>query len=487
MDGDWLDYDVGIVGAGFGGLIAGLELLRSRRRSFAIFERAPEVGGVWRDNAYPGCATDVRSQLYAIERYPNPDWTTVYAGQAEILAYLKMVAREGGLEPHLRFGAEVVEARFIDARSYWSLRFLDGSTLRVGMLILATGPQSRPNVPSLPGLESFAGGVNHSSRWDRDFNPSGQRIAVIGTGASAVQIVPRLVDQTAHLTVFQRSAPWILPRGDRHFTRLERWLFRHVPGAHALRRSAIYWLMEIVGSAFFTGALAQSVLQSLARRHLRRQVRDPATREALAPDHVLGCKRVLISDDFYPAFNRPDVSLVTASIQRVEPRGIRTADDVLHAVDHIVLATGFTVAEATGFLRIIGRHGILLEEAWADGPVAYLGISVAGFPNLAFLLGPNSGLGHSSAIHVIESQMSYVLQYLAAREAMGPGTAFDVRPEVQAAYNREIQDRLARTVWASGCRSWYLTASGRNTTIFPGLTHEYRRLTARFDRHSYRS
>jgi cation diffusion facilitator CzcD-associated flavoprotein CzcO len=486
-----VNYETGIVGAGFGGIIAALELQRTGHRSFVIFERAHEVGGVWRENVYPGCACDVRSHLYSIETEPNPDWTESYASQPEILRYLKDVVRRNRLEEHIRFGANVSQVRFSegDADACWEIHDEhgdeDGSICRVKMLILATGPHSRPRMLSFPGQATFNGDVFHSAAWDASVKLAGKRLAVIGSGASAVQIVPQVAGEVSHLDVFQRSAPWVLPRGSRKIGGFSQWLFRHVPLLQAFAREVIYWAMEFVGLAFLGNDRIGNWFSAIALRKLAREVKDPSVRAKLTPDYKFGCKRVLVSDNFYPAFNRPEVALVTDKIARIEPDGIRTEDGRLHQADVIVFATGFIVADTDNYLRVVGMDGRVLADEWnREGCEAYLGINVAGYPNMALLLGPNSGLSHSSALHVMESQMRYIVQYL--EQISKEGTAWlDVKPEVQSLYNVKVQSRLVGTVWAAGCTSWYLNRNGSNAAIYPGLTWQYRRATARFNANDY--
>ncbi len=481
-----VDHDVGVIGAGFAGLIAGLQLLEAGRSSLAIYEQAPELGGVWRDNVYPGCACDVRSHLYSIASKPNPDWPSSYARQPDILAYLKRVAEGSGLGSHIRFDTEIVEVRFLEDTLCWRLTDARGGVSHVRTVILASGPVNRATTPPIPGLERFDGTSCHSSAWADELDLTGKRVAVVGTGASAVQIVPNIAGRVAKLTVFQRSAAWVLPRGDRPSTRIERWLFRRVPSLQTLVRRGIDGAMEAMGTAFFGNAPIHWLLRTVALRKLAREVRDPAVRQTLTPDYALGCKRMTVSDDFLPAFNRSNVELVTDPITEVAPEGLRTRSGVLHPVDHIVFATGFVVADPDGFLRVVGVDGRVLPEQWAqEGAQAYRGVTVAGYPNLAMLLGPNSGLSYSSVIAMAEAQMGYVLGYLDARDRAGPDAALDVRPAVQAAYNAELQASLAGTVWASGCRSWYIDRAGRNAAIWPAPAHRYRRLMARFDPDAY--
>jgi cation diffusion facilitator CzcD-associated flavoprotein CzcO len=475
-------FQVGIIGAGFGGLIAALELKRSERDSFVIFERAHDVGGVWRDNVYPGCVCDIRAPLYAIAARPNSEWSSNFPSQPEILTYLRKVAAQDELLQHIRFGREIVRLRFIEEAGCWEATDQTKAVTRFQLAIVASGPQSRPYVPPLKGANAFAGTAMHSSRWHTGLDLTNQRVCVIGTGASAVQIVPAIAAKAKLVTVFQRSAPWILPRGARRLSHFTRWMRRHIPALQALSRTYAYWLHEFFGLAFLSLPLLNGFFAGLARFNLWRDVYDVDLRRALTPNYRFGCKRVLLSDDFYTALNRPNVRLITKPITEVSPDAVVTVNGERHAADCIIYATGFTVADADGFLCIEGLGGRALVDEWsADGPAAYLGCTVSGYPNLLFLLGPNSGLGHSSAIHVIESQVGYALGYLEALEAIGDGGFFDLRAEVQRNYNADIQRRLANTVWASGCSSWYRTRSGKNTTIFPGLTYAFRRATAQFN------
>ncbi len=482
-----VDYEIGVIGAGFAGLTAAIQLLGAGRSSLAVFERAGELGGVWRDNVYPGCACDVRSHLYAIASDPNPDWPSSYARQADILAYLKGVAERRGVARRIQFGVDIVEALFREDAGCWRLTDAGGGVRHVRVLILATGPLNRPSFPRFPGLEQFGGSFAHSAAWDTSLDLAGKRVAVIGTGASGVQVVPNIAGQVARLTVFQRSAPWVMPRGDRRTTRLERWLFRRLPVTQALVRGVIYWALEGVGSAFFGAAWLARVLRAVALRKLKREVSDPQVRAKLTPDYAIGCKRLTVSDEFLPTFNRPNVELVTDPIAEITRAGIRTRSGVDYPLDHIVFATGFIVADPDDFLRVVGRDGRVLPEQWAEeGAQAYRGVTVAGYPNLAMLLGPNSALSYSSVIHVVESQVGYVLKYLDALDAAGSGAALDVRTEVQAAFNTDVQAKLEGTVWASGCRSWYLDRAGRNAGILPEPGHRYRRRMSRFDAEAYK-
>jgi cation diffusion facilitator CzcD-associated flavoprotein CzcO len=481
------DFEVGIIGAGFSGLVAAVELRRAGCNDFIILERADDVGGVWRENVYPGCACDVPAQLYSIARRPNPDWSRNFAHQSEILDYLRGISREDGIGERVRLGFDVLEARFDAARGHWRLIARDGRVVHVRVLIAAMGPHSRPKLPPLPGRDKFSGTLLHSSQWDHSLPLQGRKVAVIGTGASAIQIVPALAGVVAELIVVQRSAPWVLPRGERQRRAWERWLFRKLPFTQRLSRAAVYWLMEFIGLAFVGPRPFNKLLGAVVMHKLAREVHDPLRRAQLVPDYRVGCKRLMVSDDYYPAFNRSDVKLVTSPFVALTAGGFETADGVRHEADHIVFATGFHVADPDDFLRIVGLDGRVLADEWArDGANAFQGTTVSGYPNLALLLGPNSGLSHSSAIHVVESQMAYVVGYLQALRAAGGGVSLDVEADVQQAYNRELQARLSRMVWNSGCHSWYIDRAGRNTAIFPGLTWRFRRMMRDFDPSPYR-
>jgi cation diffusion facilitator CzcD-associated flavoprotein CzcO len=482
-----VDYDVGIIGAGISGLIAALELKRTRV-PFVVFERARRIGGVWRDNIYPGCGCDVRSYLYSIASRPNRGWTSNYAGQAEILAYLDQIVREDGLGAHIRLGADIRELRFIDELGAWSVRDGNGQCVLVGAIIVAIGPHSRPYVPELPGLKHFRGQAFHSSDWDSTVDLGGKKVVVVGTGASAVQIVPSLADRVSHLTVVQRSPGWVLPRGERRFSALEKTVLAHIPGAHRLTRLFIYLMMEFFAGSMLTEGLASALLARAARKHLHRSITDPQLRRKLTPDYRIGCKRILVSDDYFAAFNRTNVELVTDKIVSVTPGGIVTSSSRHHEADVIIFATGFHVADVDGLLPMFGSGGRSLSAEWAcHGMSAYLGINVAGYPNMMMLLGPNSGPANSSAIHVVESQMRYILQYIShCRDTRGRAV-LDVRTDVQRGYNEDLQRRLASTAWNSGCKSWYLDRQGRNTTMYPGLTYSYRRAVSKFRLKDYRT
>jgi cation diffusion facilitator CzcD-associated flavoprotein CzcO len=476
---------IAIIGTGFAGLCMGIRLKQVGLDSFTILERAEAIGGTWRDNTYPGAACDVPSHLYSFSFEPNPRWTRQFAPQAEILDYLEHCTDKYGLRPHLRFNSPVTAARFDERAGGWLLQVGGGQELRADIVISGTGGLSRPSRPSIPGLAGFQGKVFHSARWDHGYALEGKTVALIGTGASAIQIVPEIAPRVKQLHLFQRTPPWILPKEDRAIGERERKLYQALPLAQWLHRQAIYWRLESRAPFFTTTPGVLKLAGRLASRFLERSIPDPVLRAKLTPDYTLGCKRVLLSDDYYPALLRPNVELVTDGIQEVVRDGLRTKDGTVRPVDAIIFATGFQAAEAVAPFPIQGRGGLDLEEAWRTNAEAYLGAAVAGMPNFFFIVGPNTGLGHSSMVFMIESQVQYVLECIQAIRREGLGY-LEVRQDVQERFNRRLQERLGRSVWSTGgCVSWYTTSSGKNTTLWPGFTFEFRLRTRRPDLADY--
>jgi cation diffusion facilitator CzcD-associated flavoprotein CzcO len=474
---------VAIVGGGLGGLGAAIHLRRAGYSDVVVLERGDELGGTWRDNTYPGCACDVPSALYSYSFAPKPDWSRFYAPQPEIRSYVREVAREVGIEQNVRFGAEVLDARWDSDSQRWHVSTTAGEFV-AQLLVSATGPWSEPVLPDIPGLADFEGHVFHSSRWDHEHRFDGARVAVVGTGASAVQFVPELRKRAAQVTVFQRTAQWVLPKADRRVSRLEQALFRRIPATQRALRGTVYGLSELVG--FGTrNPRAMRQLQRIAEWHLRRSVQDPELRAALTADHTLGCKRLLFSNHWYPALASPNVDLVPHAVEEIRPHGVVGADGIERAADTLILGTGFTITKLPIADRIRGADGQTLAETWAGSPRGYLGTTVAGFPNMFVLLGPNIGNGHSSAILLHETQAGYLVDALRTLDRHGLESA-DVRPEVQDAFNEEVQRRLAGSIWnAGGCASYYIDETGRNSTIFPWSTIELRRRLRHFDRDDY--
>jgi cation diffusion facilitator CzcD-associated flavoprotein CzcO len=472
-----------IVGTGFSGVGAAVRLLEAGHTDLVLLERAQDLGGTWRDNTYPGCRCDVPSHLYSFSFAPNPGWSETYSSQPEIWDYLRRVAADAGLLPRIRWGQDVVDAAWDDAAEQWVITTTsDRFTARV--LILGTGFLVEPSVPELSGLSAFGGTVFHSARWDHGHDDAlaGERVAVIGTGASAIQIVPNIQPVVGHLDVYQRTPPWVMPHTTRPLRDWEHRLYERVPLAQRLVRDGVYWSREllVLGFVKYPGLLKQAERQ--ARRHLHDQVPDPDLRARLTPHYDLGCKRVVPSNDYYPALTQPNVALVTDPISAVTHDGVVTADGTSRPADTIILATGFHVTDNPMGPRVHGRDGHRLDEAFGPALPSYLGTTVPYFPNMFIMTGPNTGLGHSSMVLMIESQLTYILDAL--RRA-GDAT-FEVREDVAQAYTDEIQRALPGTVWASGCASWYLDGHGRNGTLWPGFTFTYRRRTRRFDVDDYR-
>jgi cation diffusion facilitator CzcD-associated flavoprotein CzcO len=469
-----------IVGAGFGGIGAAIQRRRCGDDDFLLIEQAGGVGGTWWANRYPGAACDIPSHLYSFSFAPNPNWSRRYPAQPEIEAYLNDCVQRFGLEPRLRLRTRLSHLHWDEAEALWRARLLDTAghehEVLARTVTLATGPLSRPATPLLFGIERFQGPVIHTARWPGEFQAAGRRIGVIGTGASAIQLVPQLARQSQALTVFQRSAPWVLPRRDAPIGPAARWLLRHVAPLRRAWRAAIYARHEFRAPAFTVHPRWLQALEPLALRHLKSRVPPGSLRDALTPNYRMGCKRILIADDYYPALMQPHVQLETAAISEVEPHGVRLIDGRRIALDALITATGFDAADVKPACAVIGPQGRTLHAAWAPGAQGYLGTMVAGFPNLFTIVGPNTGLGHNSMVFIIESQLAFIddaMRELKFYSWLSP-TA-----DAQARFNDELARRLPRTVWATGCTSWYRRADGRITTLWPGSTLEYRRRTRR--------
>jgi cation diffusion facilitator CzcD-associated flavoprotein CzcO len=473
--------EVAIVGSGFAGLCMGIKLRQAGCEDFVILEQADRLGGTWRDNTYPGCACDVPSYLYSFSFEQNPHWTRMFAPWDEILAYLEHCAAKYGIADKIRYGAEVTEAAFDEATGRWTVTVNGDETIDAQALVAGVGNLHQPKFPDLPGLDSFAGTTFHSAQWDHEQDLTGRRVAVIGTGASAVQFVPRIAEQVAHLDVFQRTPPWITPKPDRTIGPRERTLHERFPAGQRAIRNAIYWGLEARGLGFTGNPRLMKGLELQARRQLRKQVKDPVLRAKLTPDYQIGCKRILLSNDYYPALARDTVDVITTPITRVTRTGVTTEDGLTHECDTIVLGTGFEISGSLTRIGILGRDGIDLADAWKrDGIGAHLGITVAGYPNLFLLVGPNTALGHSSMVFMIEAQVRYVMQALDLLRRRD-GSYVEVREEAQERFLSQVQDQLGDTVWQSGCNSWYLDSQGRNSTIWPEFTVSYWRRTRRLD------
>lgn len=482
-----IDYKVGIIGGGFGGLGAAIRLKKENRHSFVIFERAAEVGGTWRDNTYPGCACDIPSHLYSYSFEMNPNWSRAYSKQPEILEYILACKKKYDLEPHICYNTRITSAVFQEQEGCWKLTDQAGKITIVESVISAIGPLNVPNIPKFKGLENFEGASFHSSEWDDSVSLKGKRVAVVGTGASAVQIVPSIVSEVEQLYLFQRSAPWILPKNDFKISAFSKTIFKTLPFVQKLRRTGLYWFFEYAGGALFRDNAIRKVTRRMAKKHLKKQVPDKELRKKLEPNYEIGCKRRLPSDEFYPALMQQNAELVSDSIQEIRPKGIIDANGTLHEVDVIIYATGFHVADfSRRDLTIVGRGGANLFKNWTkEGPEAYYGTAVSGYPGLLFVLGPNTGLGHNSQLHVMESQFNYMMDYFKALDKL-PNAYLDVKPTAQKVFNDDIHQQLEGMVWSSGgCNSWYLHNSGRNSTLWPGYTATYRRKTQKIVRKDF--
>lgn len=476
--------DVAIIGAGFSGLGMAIRLKQEGYEDFALLERAQDLGGTWRENTYPGCQCDVPSHVYSFSFAPNPGWSRTYSHQQEIWDYLRRTADGFGITPKIRFGHEVLTSSWDDEAGEWAIETSQGE-IRARVLVNAPGGLAEPAYPEIPGLESFEGTVFHSAEWDHEHDLEGERVAVIGTGASAIQIGPEIQPRVEKLHVFQRSAPWVMPHRDRPISRLERRLYRRFPALQRFVRSVAYLVREIAVPAFAFDHRLNGPIRRIAESHMRRQIEDPELRRRVTPDYEIGCKRILPSNRWYPMLQRDNVELVTDAIAEVRENSIVTADGAERQVDTIILGTGFRVLEMPAMQRIRGRDGRTLAESWAGAPEAYMGATVKDYPNMFILLGPNTGLGTNSVVFMAEAQMEHVLGCLKAMDAEGAAVC-EVTPVAQERWNRSIQHRSRRSVWtAGGCSSWYLDEQGRNRAIWPGYSWRFRQLAKRMRRNDY--
>jgi cation diffusion facilitator CzcD-associated flavoprotein CzcO len=473
-----------IIGSGFSGLAMAVELKRAGREDFVVLERANDVAGTWRDNTYPGCACDVPSHLYSFGFAPNSEWSSTFSPQPEIHAYIRRVAEEQGLMPHIRFGIEVESAEWDDDACEWRLQ-TSGGQMTAAAIASAAGPLSEPAIPDIPGLGDFKGTIFHSATWDHDHDLAGERVAVVGTGASAIQFVPQIQPKVAQLHLFQRTPPWIMPRPDRPITKLERFLYRRWPATQIAMRNAIYWGRESFAIPMLHHRLSK-IIEKAGRRHLERQVKDPELRARLTPDYAPGCKRILVSNDYLPSLDKPNVEVVTDRIAQIREHSVVDANGVEREVDTIILGTGFHVTDLPIADRVRGRDGRTLAEHW-DGTLSALrGTTVAGFPNLFFVLGPNTGLGHTSVVLMAEAQAGYIRQALEHMDRAGVA-AIEPRQQAQDAWNEEIQRKSQGTVWLNGgCDSWYIDRNGKNSTLWPDHTFRFFSAVKRFQPSEYR-
>lgn len=465
--------DALIIGTGFGGIGMAIQLQQKVSTNYLVLEKADDVGGVWRDNQYPGAACDVPSHLYSFSFAEFDRWSRKFAGQAEIHGYLRHCVDRFGIAERIRFNQEVDTADFDEAKGLWTVVTRTGEQYHARAVICAMGQLNRPAYPKVPGINDFQGEVFHSARWRHDIDLTGKRVAVVGTGASAIQFVPEIVPKVKSLVLMQRSAPYVIAKPDRPYAAAEQQLFKRLPKVLTGSRALQYVTHEYRALAFTSLKQAMAVVNLQYKAFLRSQVKDPVLRKKLTPTDHIGCKRILLSNDYYPALTQPHVSVVNGGVQAVNATGITGGDGVHHEVDVIIYGTGFRATEFLAPLKITGLNGRVLKDEWREGAQALLGIGVTGFPNLYVMYGPNTNLGHSSIVYMLESQMAYIRQCV--QRILSDNLRYvDVKPEAQARYHDEMQKRLQNSVWQTGCNSWYVNEFGRNTANWPGFTFEYR-------------
>lgn len=484
MSSNGTSHHVAIIGTGFSGLCAAIKLKEAGIEDIVVFERGEDVGGTWRDNSYPGCACDVPSVLYSFSFAQNPDWTRKFAPWNEIHDYLRQVAVDYGLLPDIRFDSTVDELRFDDHTLRWTISLANGEQHTATAVISAVGGLSQPSIPAIEGFETFAGDSFHSAQWRHDLDLTGRKVAVIGSGASAIQFVPEIARDVRELVVFQRTPHWVMPRADRSISPRLRRIYRRFPFVQRLERWRTYWEFETLARGFLgKHPKVMEKYRARALDNLRTQVADPLLRDELTPDYDPGCKRRLISDEWYPALQRHNVRLVTDGIARIAPNSIITGTGEGIEVDTIVFGTGFTATEFLAPMKVFGRHGVELTQSWTDGAATKHGITTHGFPNFFMMFGPNTGLGHNSIVFMIEAQARYIVQAL---ERLDGGTAYDLKLVSQAQWYNDIQQKMDVTVWASGgCSSWYKSSNGRIDTVWPDVTPMYWLQTRRFELDDY--
>ncbi|RLU03074.1 MAG: NAD(P)/FAD-dependent oxidoreductase [Ketobacter sp.] len=479
-------HKVAIIGTGFSGLGMAIRLKQQGENDFIVFEKEGGVGGTWRVNHYPGCACDVPSHLYSFCFAPNPNWSRMFAPQPEIKKYLEYCADHYGVMPHVKLNNAVKSAHWDEQQQLWMVTDQQGKQYSANLLVAGAGGLSVPAYPNIPGLEKFEGKAFHSQDWDHNYDLHGKRVAVIGTGASAIQFVPEVQKQAAQLDLYQRTPPWILSKPDRAMNFAEKVLFKRFPKAQLALREKIYWTLE----SRVLGMLVNPRLMAIAKRwalnHIRNQISDPELRKKVTPDYTIGCKRILMSDNYYPALDQPNVDVITTGIREVTANSVITVDGEEREVDAIIYGTGFKATDPMPRGLFFGRNGTDIVDTWPEGPEAYKGTTVSGFPNFFILMGPNTGLGHNSMVYMIESQVNYVLSAIKYMEKKRI-KQIDVAPSAQAEYNDRIQNKLQGSVWNSGgCQSWYLhPVSGKNVTLWPGFTWQFRQQTRRFDAGAY--
>lgn len=473
---DTKPLDALVVGAGFSGVCAGIKLLEQDITNFKIVEKSDGVGGTWWDNTYPGAACDIPSHLYCFSFEQNPNWSRKFSPQSEILEYIENCAEKYGITPHIENGVKILELRLHEDRGLWEANFEGGRSVFAHHVINGTGGLHKPFTPEFPGQDSFKGPQMHTARWDHRVSMEGKKIAVIGSAASAIQVIPEAAKVAEHVTVFQRTPNYIAPRNDCEYSERTKKLFAKFPKLNQFYRWLIFMRLELMAFPITKqNSTVGKFFERMVIKHIRNTVEDPELQEKLIPDYRLGCKRVLLADNFYQSLNRDNVEVVTTGITSIEENGIRTADGALHEADVIVYATGFDLEGHMLSINIIGRDGRSLSDEWADAPEAYKGCAVAGFPNFYLVTGPNTGVGTTSVVFMIEQQMGLIMRLI---NKAGMDKLIDVKREAQDAYNKEIQDALANTVWASGCKSWYIREDGRNVTLYPYNARSWRKQQA---------
>ncbi|PTQ89013.1 flavin-containing monooxygenase [Agitococcus lubricus] len=477
--------EIAIIGSGFGGVGIAIQLQQAGFNDFILLEKEKDVGGCWRDNSYPAAACDVPSHLYSFSFAPNAKWSRKFAPQAEIYRYIRDCVERYQLMPHIRFNSEVAGAQFDAVKGVWQIRTVNGDMIHARILISGCGQLNRPAYPKLKGIDRFQGQIFHSARWNHDIDLNQKRIAVIGTGASAIQFVPEVAKKAKSLVLFQRSAPYVIPKPDRAYSRLEQAVYAKLPALQQLSRAVMYGQHEARALAFTSlNKVAMKPYSWQFLRYLRQQVPNPELRAKLTPDYPLGCKRILISNDYYPALCRSNVNVVTEGISEITAQGVKTKDGQEYPVDVIIYGTGFQATDFLAPMSIRGLEGQDLNQAWRDGAEAYLGITVSGFPNLFLLYGPNTNLGHNSIVYMLESQFAYIMDAI-KQMRQHQWSYVNVRQQVQGVYNQWVQKQVKNSVWDGGCTSWYKTESGKNTNNWPGFTLVYRHKTRQFNAKEY--
>ena len=474
--------DVVVIGAGPAGIATSVALKRAGVGSFVVLEREAKIGGVWRDNTYPGAACDVPSFLYSFSFETNTQWSKVFAPQSEIRDYLEHCVRKYDLQKHIRCGSEVVLLRFDETEARWIVTTATGDTISTAVVITAVGQLNRPSVPNLPGIEEFSGARFHSARWDHGVELKGKSVAVIGAGASAIQVVPHVAQLAARLSVFQRSPPWVMPKPDRPYSATEKQRLARLPLLARLLRAQFYWSYERGHAKVIAGSKLNKAMEETARGIIEKTVKDPALRRIVTPDYPLGCKRILLSNDWYPALVKDNVTVTAQAIERVTPTTIVTRDGAEHPADVIIFCTGFKSTEFLLPIEIVGRDGARLHEVWKDGAEAYRGSTVPGFPNLFMIYGPNTTVP-SSAIFMIECQTNYVLKFV--KRILKEKLLFDVKREPMRQFNETIQRRAQAYAWMSSCNNWFKTASGKLVNNWPSPTLRFFVLTRFLDASNY--